>query len=322
MKTEAIVEISLVVTIYNESENIAILLLQIYDALSNYSYEVILVDDGSTDHSVSMAKACSNERTKIVVLKQNYGQTAAMAAGIDHSIGRYIVTMDGDLQNDPTDIPMMLKTIKNKESDLVAGYRENRHDDFFFRKIPSKLANALIRRLSGVKVHDYGCSLRIFRREVAVNLGLYGELHRFIPLLVALQGASITEVAVKHHPRVHGTSKYGLERTFKVVSDLALMLFFKRYFRRPIHFFGSLGLMSITGGVIINLYLLIEKVMGNKIGDRPLLMLGVLLLLAGIQFFTFGIMAELMMRTYYESQGKKTYLVREVFSTRRKVMFW
>lgn len=322
MKTLTTIEVSVVVTIYNESENIITLLHQVYDALQDYSYELILVDDGSTDDSVRTAKVYSNEHTKVIVLNRNYGQTAAMAAGIDHSVGRYVVTMDGDLQNDASDIPELLKALKNNDVDLVAGYRQNRRDDVILRKIPSKLANGLIRSLTGVRVRDFGCSLKIFKRQIAANLGLYGELHRFVPLLVALQGGRIMEIPVKHHPRLHGTSKYGLERTLKVLSDLALMIFIKRYFRRPIHFFGSLGLMSTAIGAVINLYLLYEKTQGNKIGDRPLLLLGVLLLLAGIQFFTFGILAELMMRTYYESQGKKTYLVREVFSTKRKLMFW
>ena len=235
-----------------------------------------------------------------------------MAAGIEHASGRYIVTLDGDLQNDPADIPMMLEKLKNEKWDVVAGFRQNRQDKALVRKFPSKIANYLIRQLTGVHIRDYGCTLKVFKSEIAKNLGLYGELHRFIPILAVLQGGKITDVPVMHHARIHGQSKYGLGRTLKVMSDLLLMVFFQKYFRRPIHLFGPLGFITLFVGMIINLYLLVVKLMGQDIWGRPLLMLGFLLVLAGIQFLTFGLIAELMMRTYYESQNKKTYVVREV----------
>ena len=305
-------ELSLVITLLNEEDNIAPLLESIYRELQAFDYEVILVDDGSTDATVERIRSLANTRTKLVVLNRNYGQTPAMAAGIEHASGRYIVTLDGDLQNDPADIPMMLEKLKNEKWDVVAGFRQNRQDKALVRKVPSKIANYLIRQLTGVHIRDYGCTLKVFKSEIAKNLGLYGELHRFIPILAVLQGGKITDVPVKHHARIHGQSKYGLGRTLKVMSDLLLMVFFQKYFRRPIHLFGPLGFITLFVGMIINLYLLVVKLMGQDIWGRPLLMLGFLLVLAGIQFLTFGLIAELMMRTYYESQNKKTYVVREV----------
>ncbi len=307
-------ELSVVITVLNEIENIAPLLDNIRAALHGFDYEIILVDDGSTDGTPDKVKSVADERTKLVTLYRNYGQTAAMAAGIDHATGRYIVTMDGDLQNDPADIPAMLEKLKTENWDVVAGNRKNRQDGMLLRKIPSKIANKLIRGLTGVHIHDYGCSLKVFTRDIAKRLGLYGELHRFIPILAVLQGGRITEMDVNHHARIHGTSKYGIGRTFKVVSDLALMIFFQKYFRRPIHFFGPLGIGTFILGALVNTYLLILKILGYDIWGRPLLLLGVLLILAGIQFITFGLIAELMMRTYYESQNKKTYEVREVYT--------
>jgi glycosyltransferase involved in cell wall biosynthesis len=306
-------KISLVVTLYNEEENVASLLNAIERALQEFDYEVILVDDGSTDRTVEIAKSFIDSHSKIVILKRNFGQTAAMAAGIDAATGDYIVTLDGDLQNDPADIPAMLGKLKNEDWDIVAGNRKNRKDGTILRKIPSKLANYLIRNLTGVTIRDYGCTLKVFRKNVAKNLELYGELHRFIPLLAVLQGAQITDMDVAHHPRKYGKSKYGLGRTFKVVSDLILLVFFQKYFKRPIHFFGPLGLFCLTLGIGINFYLLALKITGEDIWGRPILILGITLLLAGIQFLTFGIIAELVMRTYYESQKKKTYTIKEVF---------
>ena len=305
-------ELSLVITLLNEEDNVAPLLESIYRELHAFDYELILVDDGSTDATVERIRALANTRTKLVVLNRNYGQTPAMAAGIEHASGQYIVTLDGDLQNDPADIPMMLEKLKNEKWDVVAGFRQNRQDKALVRKFPSKIANYLIRQLTGVHIRDYGCTLKVFKSQIAKNLGLYGELHRFIPILAVLQGGKITDVPVKHHARIHGQSKYGLGRTLKVMSDLLLMVFFQKYFRRPIHLFGPLGFITLFAGIVINLYLLVVKIMGQDIWGRPLLLLGFLLVLAGIQFLTFGLIAELMMRTYYESQNKKTYVVREV----------
>lgn len=305
-------ELSLVVTVFNEEDNIQPLLKQIDTALTNYTYEIILVDDGSTDATLRRIEELRNPRVKLIVFTRNFGQTAAMAAGMQAAAGEYIVTLDGDLQNDPTDIPLMLKKLKDEEWDMVAGVRKNRQDGALLRKLPSKIANKFIRNITGITLRDYGCTLKVFRAEMAKNLGLYGELHRFIPILAVLEGGRITDVDVKHHPRLHGQSKYGLGRTLKVMSDLILMAFFKKYFRRPIHFFGPLGLFCFAGGLSISLYLLIVKIMGQDIWGRPLLLLGITLLLAGIQFLTFGLIAELVMRVYYESQQKKPYTIKKI----------
>lgn len=305
--------LSIVITLLNEQDNIAPLLQNIDNALKNWEYEVVLVDDGSTDQTVARIKQLANKHVKLLVFRKNFGQTAAMKAGIDYASGNYIITMDGDLQNDPTDIPAMIAKLETEDLDVVAGRRANRQDGFVLRKIPSSIANALIRRLTGVYIHDYGCSLKVMKQDVAKNLGLYGQLHRFIPVLASIQGAKIAEMDVKHHARVHGTSKYGLGRTFKVMSDLMLMLFFQQYMQRPMHLFGPLGIFSFFSGSAILFYLLIVKIMGNDIWGRPLLLLGMVLLIAGIQIITIGIVAEIMMRTYYESQEKTTYRVRETF---------
>jgi glycosyltransferase involved in cell wall biosynthesis len=236
-----------------------------------------------------------------------------MTAGIDHTKGIYIALLDGDLQNDPTDIPPMLDLLKREDWDVVAGNRKNRKDGFILRKIPSKIANYLIRRWTKVFIKDYGCTLKIFRREIAEDLGLYGELHRFIPVLAAMQGARITQVDVKHHARQFGQSKYGLGRTFRVMSDLVTMVFFRRYIQKPMHLFGTMGFVSLFFGIIINLYLLILKILGNDIWGKPLLILGLIFLLGGIQLITIGILAEINVRTYFESSGRKTYQVRKIF---------
>lgn len=307
-------ELSIVITLFNEEENVQPLLDNIRSTLIGYDYELILVDDGSTDNTVQRVRSLLDPLSKLVCLNRNYGQTAAMAAGIDIAQGKFIVTMDGDLQNDPSDIPAMLFKIKSENWDVVAGNRKNRKDQMFLRKIPSKIANRMIRNLTGVFIHDYGCTLKIFRTEIAKKLGLYGELHRFIPILAVMQGGRITEMDVKHHPRIYGKSKYGLGRTLKVMSDLVLMVFFQKYFRRPIHLFGPIGIISFLIGSLVSFYLLVLKIMGHDIWGRPILILGISLVLAGIQFLTFGLIAELMMRTYYESQNKKTYNIREIFT--------
>lgn len=305
-------KLSVVVCVYNEEENIQPLVQQIRDALKELEYEIIYVDDGSSDNTVTKLKTLVNKDLRVIELQKNYGQSSALAAGIDAAEGEYIVTLDGDLQNDPSDIPMMLEMAESGDWDLVAGIRKNRKDGVFLRKIPSKLANFIIRSSTGVKMKDYGCTLKVFKCDIAKNLGLYGELHRFIPVLAALDGARITQVDVKHHSRQHGKSKYGIGRTFRVISDLLLVLFFKKYMQKPMHLFGNLGLIMLLVGIVINIYLLILKVLGHDIWGRPLLILGVILLIAGIQFITVGIAAELQMRTYYESQQKKPYRIRRV----------
>lgn len=306
-------ELSVVITVMNEAENIKPLLEAVRSALQGIDHEVILVDDGSTDRTIPAILEHSDDRTLLVELRKNYGQSTAMTAGIDHSQGKYVALLDGDLQNDPSDIPAMLDLLKKEDWDVVAGNRKDRKDGFILRKIPSAVANAMIRRLTGVYIRDYGCTLKIFKREIAEELGLYGELHRFIPVLAKLQGARITQVDVKHHPRQYGKSKYGINRTFKVMSDLILMVFMRRYLQKPMHLFGTIGFISFGLGAAINLYLLTLKIMGHDIWGKPLLILGLILLLGGIQFITIGIVADINVRTYFESQHKKTYNVRKKF---------
>ena len=303
----------------NEEDNIKPLLQSIRNSLTEIDYEVVFVDDGSTDKTRQQILNYADDRTVLVELRKNYGQSTAMMAGIDHSKGKYIALLDGDLQNDPSDIPSMLDLLKREDWDVVAGNRKNRKDGYFLRKIPSRVANALIRRMTGVYIKDYGCTLKVFKREIAEELNLYGELHRFIPVLAKLQGARITQVDVKHHPRQYGKSKYGINRTFKVLSDLVLIVFFRRYMQKPMHLFGTIGFISVGIGVIINLYLLVWKILGHDIWNRPLLILGLILLLGGIQLITIGILAEINIRTYYESQNKKTYTVRKVYQAKQEV---
>jgi len=306
-------KLSLVIPVMNEEDNIEPLFKAIREALEGIDYEVILVDDGSTDATVYKIKELADSRTKLIVFNRNFGQTTAMAAGIDEASGELIATLDGDLQNDPSDIPKMIEKLEKEGWDVVAGRRANRQDGFLLRKIPSKIANWIIRKSTGVYISDYGCTLKLFKKDVAKNLGLYGELHRFIPVLARLYGAKMTEMDVKHHPRIHGVSKYGIGRTFKVISDLMLMLFFQKYANRPMHLFGGIGFGMFFFGMIIDFYLFILKLFGENIGTRPLLTLGVMLTLGGIQLITTGFIAEIVMRTYYESQNKKPYVIKEIF---------
>ncbi|MFD1140670.1 glycosyltransferase family 2 protein [Larkinella insperata] len=307
--------LSIVICVYNEEGNIFPMIEQIERALIGYDFEIVYVNDGSTDRTLVELKSVHNDRLVVVDLQTNYGQSLALAAGIDVARGEYIVTMDGDLQNDPADIPMMLRLAEEGDYDLVAGIRAKRQDGALLRKLPSRIANWIIRQTSGVHLKDYGCALKVFRADLAKSLGLYGELHRFIPVLARLEGARMTQVDVQHHPRRIGQSKYGLGRTLKVVSDLILMLFMKKYLRKPMHLFGSWGLMALAVGLLINGYLLFQKLLGHDIWGRPLLILGTILVLAGIQLITFGIMTELQMRTYYESQDKKPYKIRRIYKS-------
>ena len=306
-------ELSVVIPVMNEEDNVQPMVEAVQNALQGIDYEIIFVDDGSTDATRPRIKALVNTHISLVELRRNYGQSTAMSAGIDFSKGKYIAMLDGDLQNDPTDIPMMLNLLKTEDWDVVAGNRANRKDGFILRKIPSKIANALIRRMTGVYIKDYGCTLKIFRREIAEDLGLYGELHRFIPVLAKQQGARITQVNVKHHPRRFGKSKYGIGRTFRVMSDLITMVFFRKYIQKPMHLFGTMGFVSFFIGAAINLYLLVLKIMGHDIWGKPLLILGLIFLLGGIQLITIGILAEINIRTYFEASNKKTYQVSFLF---------
>lgn len=304
--------LSIVVPLYNEEDNAALLTKKIHESLEGYNYQIIYIDDFSTDHTRKVIKDLKDEKVHLIELKKNYGQSLALAAGIDYAKGEYIITMDGDLQNDPSDIPQMLAYAVGGEYDVVTGIRQKRKDSLV-KKIPSKIANFLVRRVTKLDIKDNGCALKVFTKDIAKDLNLYGEMHRFITLLAHLEGAQIKQVPVKHHARNAGVSKYGLERVFKVVADMMLLLFIRKYFQRPIHLFGIFGVLLIILGFFINIYLLIVKLMGEDIGTRPLLIFGMMFILAGIQLFTIGIVMELLIRTYYESQSKRPYRIKKVF---------
>ncbi len=309
-------KLSLVICVYNEEPNIRPLSLQIAEALKNIDYEAIFVDDGSTDKTREEILKIQDPRFILAELKRNYGQSSALQAGIDIAGGEYIALIDGDLQNDPSDIPMMLKMAEEENWDMVAGVRTNRKDGALLRKLPSKIANYMIRQSTGIKMKDLGCTLKVFRNDAIKHIHIYGELHRFIPVLITLEGAThITQVNVNHRPRQFGKSKYSLSRTTRVMSDLLFMLFIKKYMQRPMHFFGFLGIITFAVGMLINLYMLILKIAGHDIWGKPLLLLGILLVVAGIQFFTIGIIAEMLMRTYYESQHKTPFRIRRIINT-------
>ncbi|MGB5821662.1 MAG: glycosyltransferase family 2 protein [Saonia sp.] len=305
--------LSLVVPLYNEEDNVALLTQKIHESLAGYNYQIIYVDDFSKDSTRKIVKEMKDEKVHLIELKKNYGQSLALAAGLDYAQGEYIITMDGDLQNDPSDIPQMLQYAMDGEYDVITGIRQKRKDSLV-KKIPSKIANFLVRRVTKLDIKDNGCALKVFTKDIAKDLNLYGEMHRFITLLAHLEGAQIKQVPVKHHARHGGVSKYGLERVFKVVADMMLLLFIRKYFQRPIHLFGILGVLLIILGIFINIYLLIIKFsMGEDIGTRPLLIFGMMFILAGIQLFTIGIVMELLIRTYYESQKKRPYRIKNVF---------
>ncbi|ALM07567.1 family 2 glycosyl transferase [Sediminicola sp. YIK13] len=304
--------LSIVVPLYNEEDNAALLTKKIHESLEGYNYQIIYIDDFSTDQTRKVVKDLKDEKVHLIELKKNYGQSLALAAGIDYAKGEYIITMDGDLQNDPSDIPQMLTYAVSGEYDVVTGIRQKRKDSLV-KKIPSKIANFLVRRVTKLDIKDNGCALKVFTKDIAKDLNLYGEMHRFITLLAHLEGAQIKQVPVKHHARHAGVSKYGLERVFKVVADMMLLLFIRKYFQRPIHLFGIFGVLLIILGFFINIYLLIVKLMGEDIGTRPLLIFGMMFILAGIQLFTIGIVMELLIRTYYESQSKRPYRIKKVF---------
>ncbi|PKA97019.1 glycosyltransferase involved in cell wall biosynthesis [Flavobacteriaceae bacterium MAR_2009_75] len=305
--------LSIVVPLYNEADNVGLLTQKIHESLQGYDYQVIYVDDFSSDGTRQIVNKMNDAKVHLIALKKNYGQSLALAAGIDYAEGEYIITMDGDLQNDPTDIPQMLEYAVSGEYDLVTGIRQKRKDSLV-KKIPSKIANFLVRRVTNLDIKDNGCALKVFSRDIAKDLNLYGEMHRFITLLAYLEGAQIKQVPVKHHARHAGVSKYGLERVFKVIADMMLLLFIRKYFQRPIHLFGIFGVLLILLGLIINAYLLMVKFgFGEDIGTRPLLIFGLMFILAGIQLFTIGIVMELLIRTYYESQQKRPYRIKKVF---------
>jgi len=307
-------ELSIVVPLFNEQESLPLLVEKLLAALRPLGrrFELVLVDDGSSDGTAAALRQQAELVPEMVavVLRRNYGQTAAMAAGFDASRGGVIITLDGDLQNDPADIPMLLARLE-QGYDLVSGWRHQRQDNAVSRLLPSKIANRLIARVTGVQLHDYGCSLKAYRRELVEDMNLYGELHRFLPALAFIEGARISEVKVGHKARQFGQSKYGIDRTFRVLMDLLTVWFMKRFLTRPMYVFGFGGLCAMALGLVLSLVLLLEKFGGADIGNRPLLLVAVLLLISGVQLFCFGLLAEVQMRTYHESQGRPIYRVRD-----------
>ena len=323
-------DLSLVIPVYNEVENLRALMDEIRSALDNQpiDYEVIFIDDGSSDGSFALLEELHAEdgRIRAIRFRRNHGQTAAFAAGFDHAQGRYIVTLDADGQNDPADILKLLAKIEEGDADVVNGWRQNRQDALLMRKVPSRIANKLIATTSGVHLHDRGCSMRMFRAEVVGDLHLYGEMHRFIPELCSFAGYTLTEVPVNHRPRMAGESKYGISRTFRVIVDLFTILFLRKYSDRPMHLFGNIGFPMAAIGSLILFSLGVAKIWAGisggwagfhayQIGERPLLLLGVLFVILGVQFIALGLIAELNVRTYYEAQGKTVYYIREIIGS-------
>ena len=311
-------DLSVIIPVYNEELNLAAMLEQVHAALApmGRSYEVIFIDDGSTDGSYALlARIAQIDPTLTIVrFRRNFGQTPSMQAGIDIAQGRLIVTMDADLQNDPADIPRMVAKIE-EGYDLVAGWRADRKDAFLNRRLPSMIANRIIGNSTGVKLHDYGCTLKVIDAELAKQFRLYGEMHRFIPAVAAFIGARITEVPVNHRARLHGSSKYGIGRTLRVVLDLITVRFIQNYLTRPMQVFGLLGLLLSSAGTLISVWLAVEKLVFHKnLADRPLLLLGILLIMVGVQLLSFGLMADIVARTYHEAQGRRPYFIRNIIA--------
>jgi len=313
-----VLDLSVIIPVYNEELNLAAMLEQVHAALApmGRSYEVIFIDDGSTDGSYALlARIAQIDPTLTIVrFRRNFGQTPSMQAGIDIAQGRLIVTMDADLQNDPADIPRMVAKIE-EGYDLVAGWRTDRKDAFLNRRLPSMIANRIIGNSTGVKLHDYGCTLKVIDAELAKQFRLYGEMHRFIPAVAAFIGARITEVPVNHRARLHGSSKYGIGRTLRVVLDLITVRFIQNYLTRPMQVFGLLGLLLSSAGTLISVWLAVEKLVFHKnLADRPLLLLGILLIMVGVQLLSFGLMADIVARTYHEAQGRRPYFIRNIIA--------
>jgi glycosyltransferase involved in cell wall biosynthesis len=306
--------ISVVVPVYNEEANVAELAERVSAALAPREFELVVVDDGSRDGTAEALAALAAGRPWLrpLYLIRNYGQSAALQAGFDAAKGETIVTLDGDLQNDPADIPALLKMLDEQpDIDVISGWRKDRQDKTLSRKIPSKIANFIISRATGVDLHDYGCSLKLYRAQVIRDLKIYGELHRFIPALAADVGARIVEVPVRHHARQRGESKYGIDRTFRVILDLLWIKFLMRFLHRPLQAFGGVGLALLSVGGLILAWLAFDKLaLGHDIGGRPLLLLGALLALIGVQLLATGLLGELLTRIYHEPQGRPQYLLR------------
>jgi glycosyltransferase involved in cell wall biosynthesis len=315
--------LSLVVPVFNEEQNLPLLFEAVKNTLDALprTWELVFVDDGSEDGSLQVLKRLAHDHpdhVRVVVLRRNYGQTAAIVAGFDHSQGDIIILLDADLQNDPADIPLLLEKLDDGY-DLVSGWRKERKDTFFTRTLPSRMANALISYVTGVRLHDYGCTLKAYRREVLSGFRLYGEMHRFIPVFAASVGARITEIVVNHHPRKFGKTKYGLERTVKVILDLFTVKFLVSYSNKPIYVFGGMGMLLGVGSVVMMTYLFIRRMMQSvSVLGSPLFQLAVMFLILGFQSFLMGLIAELQVRTYHESQRKPTYTLREVVNLDKK----
>ena len=316
-------KVSVVIPLYNEEESVPILYEKLKKVLEELKleYVIIFVDDGSTDRTKEILEGIAekDKKVKVIEFARNFGQTSAMMAGMDFATGDVIITMDGDLQNDPEDIPRLLEKIE-EGYDVVSGWRKNRKDAAVSRKLPSRIANWLIGKITGVKIHDYGCTLKAYRSSVIKRLRLYGELHRFIPALASTvtSTSKIVEIPVKHHPRIYGKSKYGISRTFKVLADLFFIWFLKKFMQKPIHFFGILGLSLLTIGSLAFFYLIILKATGHPIGGRPLLVISVLFILSGLQMFTTGLVSEILMRIYFESQSKTPYVIGRTINIEEK----
>jgi len=311
-------EVSIVVPLLNEQDNINPLHEQITEALAeNYNYEIIYIDDGSSDNSLDLLTQIqkSDSRVRVICFRKNFGQTAALSAGFSHARGEIIVALDADLQNDPADIPKIISKL-NEGFDVVSGWRKKRHDKALTRRLPSKIANWLISTITGVKLHDYGCTLKAYRKEVLIQTKLYGEMHRFIPALASWNGAKIAEIVVNHRPRTAGTAKYGLARTWKVLLDLITVNFLGSFSTKPIYVFGGLGLLSALGSIIFGFVVIYQKISsGVDISGNPLLIVTAVSIIATIQFILMGLLAELLVRTYHESQNRPTYVIREIFES-------
>jgi glycosyltransferase involved in cell wall biosynthesis len=315
----AAIELSVVIPVRNEAASLVELHREITDTLTRWgrSYEIILIDDGSTDNSFELLARVQamDPRVRVIRFRRNFGQTAAFAAGFDYARGRLIATSDGDLQNDPADIPAMVDRI-DQGSDIVCGWRKDRKDAFISRRLPSTLANGIISLVTGVHLHDYGCSLKVFRAEIVKGMRLYGEMHRFLPAIASEQTSSIVEMPVNHRPRRYGRSKYGIGRTTRVMLDLLTVKFLLSYSTRPLQFFGLIGGAVGIVGAAISGWLAYQRLIGaESLSNRPLLLLGILLIVTGVQLVTIGLVAEIQARTYHESQGKPTYVIREVRQT-------
>ena len=318
-------DLSVIIPFFNEARNISVVFAELVQTLqdSKLSWEILAIDDGSSDETFSLLKEEAKQRNhiKVVRLRKNFGQTAALSAGFDSAEGEVIITMDGDLQNDPKDIPALVAKIK-EGYDIVSGWREKRKDPFFSRRLPSLIANKMISWVTGVKLHDYGCTLKAFKKEVAKHIRLYGEMHRFIPAIASWMGVTIAEIPVNHRARKFGRSKYGISRTIRVLLDLITVKFLLTYSTRPIHVFGLWGILSGLAGLGLACYLTVQRLFfAIPLANRPILLLAVLLIFIGIQFISMGLLGELQVRTYHESQGKPIYYIKEIVEPEKETPY-